>query len=170
MAKKIFLIGLMGSGKSYWKNFLSERYRVRGYDLDYLIESFEEQTIAEIFEEKGEEFFREKEAAALRWFQQNPSYILATGGGTPCFNDNIDWMNSQGITIWIDESISTLTNRLQSEKEHRPLISQLSDDEIHHFLSEQRWQRLPFYEKAQYKLNRDNISEAGFKKIIGPYE
>ena len=79
-------------------------------------------------------------------------------------------MNSQGITIWIDESVPTLAKRLQSEKEHRPLISQLSDDEILHFLTQQRWKRLPFYEKAKYKLNSDNISEAGFKKIIGPYE
>lgn len=169
MNTKIFLIGLMGSGKSYWKNFLSKKYRIRGYDLDFLIESFEEQTIAEIFEEKGETAFREIEAATLRWFGQNNSYILATGGGTPCFHDNIDWMNSQGITIWIDEPIETLTERLKQEKAHRPLISHLSDEAVYNFLNQLRWERISFYEKATYRLEGKQISEAEFKKIIDPH-
>ncbi|MCA6497827.1 MAG: hypothetical protein IM558_08835 [Chitinophagaceae bacterium] len=102
MRKKIFLVGLMGSGKTYWKNRLSKKYKIRGFDLDNIIETFEEKSITELFDEFTEVGFRKKEAAALRMFQQNSSYILSTGGGTPCFHDNMDWMNQQGITIWLD--------------------------------------------------------------------
>ena len=82
---KIFLIGLMGSGKSYWTKQLAKKYKTGGYDLDYLIEVKEEKTIAELFAEDGEEYFRKVESAVLKWFDQKKTYVLATGGGTPCF-------------------------------------------------------------------------------------
>lgn len=166
MRKKIFLVGLMGSGKSYWKNRLSKKYKIRSYDLDYIIETFEESSIDELFTEIGEAGFREKEAAALRMFRQNNSFILATGGGTPCFHDNMDWMNEQGITIWLDESIDTLADRLQTEKDHRPLIKNLSHEEIKNFIKVQYWERLQFYEKATYRLKSKQINDAEFMKII----
>jgi shikimate kinase len=170
MHKKIFLIGLMGSGKTYWKNRLSKKYEIRGYDLDYIIETFEEKTIVELFEEFTETGFREIEAAALRMFQQNAAYILSTGGGTPCFHDNMDWMNQQGITIWLDVSNQLLTQRLMAEKEHRPLIKNLSDKEIANFINLQFWERLKYYEKATYRLQDGQINDASFKKIIESHE
>jgi shikimate kinase len=166
MLPKIFLIGYMGSGKSYWKNRLSKKYRVRGYDLDHLIEAFEEQTIAEIFEEKGESVFREKEATALRWFRENKSFILATGGGTPCFHDNMDWMNRTGLTVWLDESPSVLAERLLPEKKHRPMISHLSDNDFLDFITQQRNKRLPFYEQARIHLRGEQIGEGAFQPIF----
>ncbi|MFX8731638.1 shikimate kinase, partial [Acinetobacter baumannii] len=81
---------------------------------------------AEIFEEKGEAYFREKEALSLRTFEGMHHLILATGGGTPCFHDNIQWMNEHGITIWLNEPTSMLTERLKAEKNHRPLVAALS--------------------------------------------
>lgn len=167
MGIKIFLVGMMGSGKSYWKNRLSKQYRLRGYDLDFMIESLAEQTISEIFQEKGEAAFRVKEAAMLRWFQQSPSFILATGGGTPCYHGNMDWMNQQGITVWIDDTSEVLAERLRTEKEHRPLISQLSDDELIAFLENMRRERSPFYYKATHHLQGKEISDASFQKILG---
>jgi len=166
MKKKIFLVGLMGSGKTYWKNRLSKKYKIRGFDLDYIIETFEEKSIAEIFEEFTEVGFREKEAAALRMFQQNSSYILSTGGGTPCFHDNMNWMNQQGITIWLDVQTYSLTKRLVAEKEHRPLINTLTDEEIGNFIKQQFWDRLKYYEKATYRLTDDQINDAEFDKIF----
>jgi len=166
MLPKIFLIGYMGSGKSYWKNRLSKKYRIRGYDLDYLIEAFEEQSIAEIFEEKGESVFREKEASALRWFRENKSFILATGGGTPCFHDNMDWMNRNGLTIWLDASPSVLADRLIPEKKHRPIISRLSDNEIFEFISQQIIKRLPFYEQARIHVKEEQIGDEVFQSIF----
>ncbi|MES2332811.1 MAG: shikimate kinase [Bacteroidota bacterium] len=163
---KIFLIGMMGTGKSHWCKKLSKKLKTGGYDLDFLIESHEEKTIAEIFAEDGEDYFRRSEAKVLRWFKEKKEFVLATGGGSPCYLENMDWMNSQGITVWIDESIETLVERLKPEKAHRPLIQQLSDDELHHFLTKKLVERYPFYNRATYHLQGDAISDAGFAKII----
>lgn len=163
---KIFLLGMMGTGKSFWTKKLSRKLKTGGYDLDFLIESDEEKTIAEIFAEDGEAHFRKTEAKILRWFGEKKTFVLATGGGTPCFYDNMEWMNKHGITIWIDESIDTLVQRLKPEKEHRPLIRDLSDHELSAFLSGKLAERSSYYQQAKYHLQGNAISDAGFAKII----
>jgi shikimate kinase len=157
---------MMGTGKTYWAKKLSKKLKTGGYDLDFLIESHEERTIAEIFAEDGEEYFRKTEAKVLRWFGEKKTFVLATGGGTPCFNDNMEWMNKQGTTIWIDEPIATLAERLKPEKEHRPLIKDLSDTELEHFLSRKLEERNSFYSRATYHLQDSGINDAAFAKII----
>ena len=117
---KLFLIGMMGSGKSHWKKKLATKMKVGGYDLDFLVESHEEKTITELFAEDGEDYFRQSEAKVLRWFAEKKAFVLATGGGTPCFHNNMQWMNEQGVTVWIDEPIDVLAARLFPEKDHRP--------------------------------------------------
>ncbi len=163
---KIFLIGMMGTGKTYWCKKLAKKLKVGGYDLDFLIESHEERTIAEIFAEEGEAYFRRAESRILHWFQEKKAFVLATGGGTPCFHENMHWMNEQGITIWIDEPVDVLMARLQPEKEHRPLIKNLSDAELKQFLTDKLVQRYPFYHQATYHVQGDAISDAGFAKIL----
>ncbi|MEY4381526.1 MAG: hypothetical protein RJA92_906 [Bacteroidota bacterium] len=163
---KIFLVGLMGSGKSYWTKQLAKKYKTGGYDLDYLIEVREEKTIAEIFAEDGEEYFRKTESTVLKWFDQKKTYVLATGGGAPCFFDNMAWMNKQGITIWLDEPLPVIAARLAPEKEHRPLIAKLSDSELVSFLEKQRATRLSFYSAAQIHLKDDLITADSFKKAL----
>lgn len=163
---KIFLLGMMGTGKSHWAKKLSKKLKTGGYDLDFLIESDEEKTIAEIFAEDGEAHFRKTEARILRWFGEKKTFVLATGGGTPCFHDNMEWMNKHGITIWIDESIDKLVERLKPEKEHRPLIRDLSDHELSAFLSGKLAERSSYYQQAKYHLQGNAISDAGFAKII----
>lgn len=163
---QIFLVGMMGSGKSYWTKFLSKKLKTGGYDLDFLIESNEEKSIAEIFAEDGEDYFRKQEAKILRWFKEKRSYVLGTGGGTPCFNDNMDWMNKQGLTIFIDPSIEQLVERLIPEKSHRPLISGLTNEELFDFLTQKRKDRLTDYSKAKITLAGDDITEQKFLKII----
>jgi len=163
---KIFLLGMMGTGKSYWTKKLSKKLKTGGYDLDFLIESHEERTIAEIFAEDGEDYFRKTEAKILRWFAEKKMFVLAVGGGTPCFHENMDWMNKHGITIWIDEPIETLVERLKPEKDHRPLIKDLSDDELESFLRKKLAERVAFYHQAKYHLQGNAISDAGFAKII----
>ncbi|MEI6086481.1 MAG: shikimate kinase [Bacteroidota bacterium] len=166
---KIFLVGMMGSGKSYWTKFLSKKLKIGGYDLDYLIESNEEKTIAEIFAEDGEEYFRKQESKILKWFKDKKSFVLGTGGGTPCYHDNMDWMNKIGVTIFIDPPIDQLVERLIPEKSHRPLICNLSDDELVHFLTQKRMDRLATYEQAKMVLTGDEINEKQFLKIIKEY-
>jgi shikimate kinase len=160
---KIFLIGLMGSGKSYWTKLLAKKYKTGGYDLDYLVEVREEKTIAEIFAEDGEDYFRKAESTVLKWFDQKKTYLLATGGGAPCFFDNMVWMNKQGITIWLDEPLPVIAARLATEKAHRPLIAKLSDSELIAFLENQRASRLPYYSAAQIHLKDNPITTDSFK-------
>jgi len=163
---KIFLIGMMGTGKSHWCKKLSKKLKVGGYDLDFIIESHEEKTISEIFAEDGEAYFRRSEAKILRWFGEKKSFVLATGGGSPCFEKNMDWMNDHGVTIWIDEPIKVLIERLKPEKAPRPLIQNLSDEELQQFLTKKLVERYPYYLRANYHLQGDAISDAGFAKII----
>lgn len=163
---KIFLIGLMGSGKSYWTKQLAKKYKTGGYDLDYLIEVKEEKAIAELFTEDGEAYFRKVESTVLKWFEQKKMYVLATGGGAPCFFDNMAWMNKQGITIWLDEPLPVIAERLAPEKAHRPLIAKLSDTELLSFLEKQRVERLPFYSAAHIHLQDETITSDSFKKAL----
>ncbi|MFN3793890.1 MAG: shikimate kinase [Chitinophagaceae bacterium] len=163
---KVFLIGLMGSGKSYWATQLAKKLKTGGYDLDSLIENLEDKTVAELFDEDGEEYFRKTEAKLLRWFGEKKSFVLATGGGTPCFNDNMAWMNKQGITIWLDESIDVLVERLLPEKAHRPLIRDLSDAGLKDFLIAKRTERAAFYGQAIHHLTGKDISLKALQQII----
>ncbi|MGI9137918.1 MAG: shikimate kinase [Sediminibacterium sp.] len=168
-AEKIFLIGLMGSGKSYWVKKMSKWIHSAGYDLDALIEMNEEKTIAEIFAEDGEEYFRKTETKLLKWFKEKKKYVLATGGGTPCFNENMQWMKREGIVIWLDETVEVLAQRLIQEKAHRPLIAKLNEQQIVAFLQEQLVHRLSFYQQANYRVTSDKITEAELKKIISKH-
>jgi len=168
-AEKIFLIGMMGSGKTFWTKKIAKWIKSAGYDLDDLIEMTEEKTIAEIFEEDGEEYFRKSEAKILRWFKEKKKFILATGGGTPCYMENMAWMKKEGIVIWLDESVEILVQRLLAEKAHRPLIAKLSDEAITNFIQQKLVERHAFYQQANYRLSSDQITEAGLKKLISKH-
>lgn len=166
----IFLVGLMGSGKSFWAHKLSTAFKMPAFDLDKEIEKAEGKTIPEIFDEKGEAYFRQKENEILKTFGTKNNFILATGGGAPCFHDNISWMNNKGITIWIDEPLSIIASRLKKGKSHRPLIANIPDENLEDFFCEMREKRKPFYSKAQHHLNRGNLKEKHFLEILSPHE
>lgn len=168
-ADKIFLIGMMGSGKSYWIQKMAKWNKCVGYDLDALIEMNEEKTIAEIFNEDGEDYFRKVEAKILRWFKEKKKFIIATGGGTPCFQENMHWMKKEGIVIWLDESVEVLVRRLSPEKNKRPLIAKLSDAEIAAYIEDKLVERHSFYSQANYRLTSDQINEAGLKKLMAKH-
>lgn len=168
-ADKIFLIGMMGAGKSYWIQKMAKWNKCVGYDLDALIEMNEEKTIAEIFNEDGEDYFRKVEAKILRWFKEKKKFIIATGGGTPCFQENMHWMKKEGIVIWLDESVEVLVKRLSPEKQQRPLIAKLSDAEIAAYIEDKLVERHSFYSQANYRLTSDQINEAGLKKLMAKH-
>ncbi len=167
---KIFLIGLMGSGKTFWAHKLSTVLNIPAFDLDKEIEKVENKTIAEIFAAKGEAYFREKENEILKSFAAKENFILSTGGGTPCFYDNIEWMNEYGMTIWIDEPTATIAKRLQKEKSHRPLIINVKDEALQDFFFQMREKRKSFYAKAKFHLTGSGINEENLLKIISPNE
>lgn len=163
---KIFLIGMMGSGKSFWGDKLKKKLKVPAYDLDALVEMMEEKSIKEIFAEDGEEYFRKAEAKMLRLFAEKKQFILSVGGGTACFNDNMKWMNKQGITIWIDEPVDILTDRLLKEKDHRPLIKDLNENSLSVFLNKQLEERKSFYALSTYRLTGAELTENTFTRLI----
>lgn len=165
-AEKIFLIGMMGSGKSYWTTKMAKWIKAGGYDLDDLIEMMEERTITEIFAEDGEAHFRKLETKMLKWFSEKKKFVLATGGGTPCIQANMDWMKKEGLVIWLDESIEVLVERLSNQKDHRPLIASLNELELADYLSNKLLERTPFYQQAHFRLSGEQITEAALKKII----
>ncbi len=163
---KLFLIGMMGSGKSYWAQRLADQSNIDWMDLDAEIEKETLQTIGEIFETEGEAFFRNKERDALHNLSAYQNIIVATGGGTPCFHNNMQWMNEHGTTIWIDEPVEMLVKRLTPEKAHRPLIKNLNDDELHTFLSNKLKEREPFYNQAKYRLGSEALTATNLFELL----
>lgn len=141
--KRIFLIGLPGTGKSFLANLLADETGIETFDLDELIEQNEKRKISYIFETDGEERFREIEADMLKTIAEKNSFILATGGGTPCFHDGMSKMNSMGITVYLTEDKEVLVNRLSSAS-HRPLIKENAANRIDELLMTRR----QFYEQA----------------------
>lgn len=146
---KIFLLGYMGSGKSYWGRKLSESLRLPVFDLDAEIEKATGSKIKDIFSEKGEPFFRKLEQKQLWDISKNETFVLSCGGGTPCFFDNMDFMNKTGITVWLNTSIPVMVDRLKRKKEKRPLLNGLSDEQLTDFVTEKLEERRPFYERSQ---------------------
>ena len=129
-----FLIGFMGSGKSFVGKRLAEKLNCDFVDLDdYLVEK-EGLSIAEIFEKYDENYFREKESIYLSHFFDKKNIVLATGGGAPCFFDNMKKMCNNGITIYLYISPTLLFERLSKQKEQRPLLKGKTDDELRDFI------------------------------------
>ena len=161
-----FLIGFMGSGKSHWGKIWAEAEQYSFVDLDELIEQKEGKSIAGIFEYKGEDYFRKIEAAALRDCEGLQNTIIACGGGTPCFYDNMQWMNAQGTTIYIACTIAEILERVLADKEKRPLLKKRSDAELLFFIEQKLNERLPFYSLAQATVQSALLNASSFPGII----
>jgi len=145
---KIFLIGFMGSGKSYWGKLWSKQTGLRFYDLDEVIEKEQGKTIAAIFEKEGEAFFRKAETIALQPFSEKDNCIIACGGGTACFNDNMQWMNKHGVTVYLSAIPQYILNSVIGGKDKRPLIKKLNEAELLFFIEKKLKEREPFYKQA----------------------
>ena len=155
---KIFLIGFMGSGKSYWGRKLSEKLNLPFFDLDEQVVSHEGKSISEIFAVHGEEYFRLQEKNTLHLLtESHDSFIMATGGGTPCYFNNIEYMHLSGTTVWINTSQDELFKRLISEKEKRPLISDLTDEQLQGFISKKYSDRRIYYEQADMIIDDETL-------------
>lgn len=164
---KIFLLGFMGAGKTYWGKQLAEHLQLPFYDLDEVIVEAEEMSVSDIFASKGEDYFREQEGYWLRELAKHPAYVISCGGGAPCFQDNMDFMNENGQTIWLNPDIEVISERLRRKKHKRPLIQDLPDEEITDFVEKKLAARLPFYEQAQITIaESDDISLDTFTKKI----
>ncbi len=150
---RIILIGYMGSGKTTIGRALSKELNIPFYDLDWYIESRMRKSIKQIFDEKREEGFRKIEKAMLHEVAEFENVILACGGGTPCFFDNMDYMNTQGETIYLKASPEVLYGHLQMGKSVRPLLLNKKSEEVRQFVCRQLQEREPFYTKAKHTLD-----------------
>ena len=178
----VFLIGFMGSGKSFLSKKLASLYNFSVFDLDHEIEVKEGKTINQIFDTFGEDYFRNIEALVLRELtdsltvtesdliktkqSQTDFIVIACGGGTPCFSGNMEWMNERGLTIWINPKEDILVERLEGEKSQRPLVKGLSHEEIKSFVNQKLVARAPFYEQSKITIEDSTLSTENFLKLI----
>lgn len=166
---KIFLLGFMGTGKTYWGQLWAKQHQLRFFDLDTEIEKHTGLTIPQIFEQHGETYFRQQEQEQLLSFANKDQFILSTGGGTPCFYNNMQWMKENGLTIYLDTPVAILKERLIQEKWHRPLVRNLNEEEIETFIINSLKKRQEYYLQSHIILSTDTISDTTFDEIKRKY-
>lgn len=155
---KFFLTGYMGSGKSTVGEKLAAKLKYDFIDLDKLIESDYKQSIPEIFATKGEKEFRAMEHNTLKRVIEKNNVVVACGGGTPCYYDNMELMSNNGVTVYIKMSVDALLDRLTNAKEKRPLIENKTAPELRSFIKRQLEKREDIYHKAQYTVKGKDIN------------
>lgn len=161
---RIFLVGFMGSGKTYTGRQLARLLGLPFLDLDEWITERMQLSIGEIFASYGEEHFREVEAQILRELNHLPQVVVACGGGTPCYHDNMEWMNKNGQTVFLDPSESILQTRLEKENSKRPLLQ--TGESIQQIIRHKMATRRKYYEKAALHLQLDNSSTDAARLIL----
>ena len=149
----------MGSGKTLVSKELSILNNLKIFDLDTEISKQNNSSIAEIFKKKGEIFFRKTEKEVLeKILSTEKNIILSLGGGTPCYYNNINRINEKTISIFLKTNVKTLAQRLSSEKDKRPLIQNISNEDLPEFIAKHLFERNPFYNQAKITINTDNLS------------
>ena len=156
--KSIILLGYMGAGKTTIGHALAKDLGIQFYDLDWYIEMRFHKTVAKIFEERGEEGFREIERNMLHEVAEFQNVIISCGGGTPCFFDNMDYMNSLCDTIYLKASAGVLAAHLKMGKVVRPLILGKSEEELTSYIEDMLQQREPYYMKAKHIFDVDLLN------------
>lgn len=162
--KRIFLIGYMGAGKTTAGRELARVLNLEFVDLDHFIQARYQKTVNELFQEVGESEFRNIERKILQEVGDFENVVISTGGGTPCFFDNMEFMNDAGRTVYLKASPEALSARLNSCKEKRPLIKDKNEEELYTFVVESLCKREPFYSKAhtifetEELVNREDVT------------
>ncbi len=156
----IFLMGYMSSGKSSLGKKVARHLEVDFIDLDQQIEELEASSIHEIFQQKGESHFRKLEAKMLRDLTKGQKAVISLGGGTPCYLDNINFIKQCGTSLYLEVPAEVLIGRLREKKESRPLIAQLSNEELSAFVKEQLEARKVFYQQADIIFSAENKPKA----------
>lgn len=155
---KIFLIGFMGSGKTTIGKKLANYLKYDFIDLDKLIESKAGMSIVNYFELHGEEAFRQLEQDVLKNTGYPENVIIATGGGAPCFGDNMDWMNKNGSVAYLALPAKALASRLEHSKTDRPLIRHLKGEELIEYIKIKLEEREKFYNQARFVVSASDLT------------
>ncbi|MBP5360045.1 MAG: shikimate kinase [Bacteroidaceae bacterium] len=161
--QNIILLGYMGAGKTSVGKAMARKLGLAFYDLDFFIEERFRRKVADIFAERGEEGFRKIEYNMLHELAEFEDIVLAVGGGTPCFFDNMDYLNSKGITVFMNASPEIVVRHLKISHTVRPLLQQKQGQELIDHIRRHMEERMPYYLKAQYNINVDMLDS--FEKI-----
>ena len=156
---RIFLIGYMGAGKTTLGKAFARALGLTFVDLDWYIEERFHKSIRQLFAERGEEGFRELEKRMLHEAGDFEDVVISVGGGTPCFFDNMEYMNEAGETVFLDVNLQVLFRRLKVAKQQRPLLDGKTDEELIAFIQEALDKRLPFYTKAKHTFNGERLED-----------
>ena len=154
---RIFLTGYMGAGKTTLGKAFARQMNIPFIDLDWYIEERLHKSIRELFIERGEASFRELERNMLHEVSEFEDVIVSTGGGTPCFFDNMDYMNRHGQTVFLDVHPDILFNRLRVATRQRPILQGKTDEELRSFIVEALDKRAPFYSQARYRFDAGRL-------------
>ena len=156
---RIFLTGYMGAGKTTLGKAFARYMNIPFIDLDWYIEERFHKTVGELFSERGEASFRELEKNMLHEVGEFEDVVISTGGGAPCFFDNMEYMNRVGTTVFLDVDPNVLFRRLRVAKQQRPILQGKEDEELKAFIVQALEKRAPFYHQAQYIFNADELED-----------
>ena len=157
---RILLVGFMAAGKTTLGKALANDLGLQFVDLDHYIENRYHCTVAQLFAERGEEAFRQIERNMLHEVAEFEDIVISTGGGTPCFFDNMDYMNAQGITVFLEASPEVIYTRLTIARVQRPLVKGKTADELRQYITEMLERRAPYYTRATHTFNANHLEDS----------
>lgn len=169
MAKPVFLLGYMGCGKSTVAKKLATKLKYVFLDTDAVIESMTGKSIAQIFSEEGEDAFRILEKSVIQSLASRTNTVIATGGGAPCFHDNLSVMNKSGITVYIKMQPESLASRIIASKTDRPVLQRISNDDLPVYIHKHLSDRERFYNKAHLIVKGENLKIDELVNLIKDY-
>jgi shikimate kinase len=153
----VFLVGFMGSGKSTLGKRLAKKIEYEFSDMDEMLEQKEGMRVSEIFQIKGEKYFRKMETELIREFDRNSNMVIATGGGAPCIGDNMKLMNEKGVTVYLKMSPGALASRLENARQIRPLIANLNTEDLQDYIAEKLKDREKYYLQSRCIIKGENV-------------
>lgn len=159
MHKPVFIIGYMACGKTTFGRALARALGREFIDLDFYIEQRFRKSVSQLFADEGEAGFRKRESAMLREAGEFENVVIACGGGTPCFNDNMDYMLGRGTVVFLEASVERMLERLAVNSARRPLLAGKSPEEMRIAVTEGLAQRLPHYSRARIRFNGDMLED-----------
>jgi shikimate kinase len=163
---RIYIVGFMGSGKTHFGKLWASTYNFSFCDIDTMIEKSEGISIAQIFEIKGEDYFRQKETGILKSTASMKNTIISCGGGTPCFNSNMNWMKENGIVVFLNETVEIILKNVEKDKHERPLLQNKTEEEKLVFIKQKLKDRMPIYKQSHVILSTEQLNVEGFKLVF----
>ncbi len=165
---RIYLVGYMGAGKSTTAKRLARRLDMEAYDTDRMFEEKYHISVNDFFKKYDEPLYRKLETLILQSTETLDNTVIATGGGTACFNENMEWMNRHGITVFLKISPQTIVNRLTHSKVKRPLVFNKTPEELEPYVFQNYQERMPFYEQAQLTAKGEDLDLEALLEALKP--